>query len=308
MKITTLTLNPAFDLHCYAENFKPHQENFFEITAADAGGKGINVSRALKENGVESTAVTVVGRENGAEFLGRLAAEGLSVKAVEVEGRIRENITLHEKQKPETRISFAGFSMPKGALAEVKAAVGALSGEDVLVLAGSAPAGITEQDLVSFLLAQKAEGAALVIDSRSVSLSALASLRPYLIKPNKDEAASALGIELYSLADAKKAALALQGQGIENVLLSLGGEGALLACAAGTWYAKAPRITPVSTVGAGDSTLAGFLSAKRDSLSQAECLQRAVAFGSAACLAQGTKPPAPKDVAELLSKIKVEKL
>ena len=126
MKITTLTLNPAFDLHCYADAFLPQRENIFEITARDAGGKGVNVSRALKANSVENAAVCIVGSENGEEFLASLRAEGLTVRAVKAAGRIRENITLHEKEKAETRISFKGFAADEGLLAEVLDALGDL--------------------------------------------------------------------------------------------------------------------------------------------------------------------------------------
>lgn len=308
MRIITLTLNPAYDLHCFAETFLPYRENLFSVIARDAGGKGINVSRALLQNGVQSTAVCVVGRENGAEFLQRLAGEGIAVSAVEVEGRIRENITLHEKSKPETRISFEGFSMEEKVLLEVRRAIGTLCAGDICVLAGSAPAGITEQALVAFLLGIKEKGAALVIDSRSVSLSSMGALRPMLIKPNKDEAEKALGIEIHNLEQAKRAAEQLRESGIENVLLSLGAKGAVLASASGTFYAKVPRITPVSTIGAGDSTLAGFLCAKREGLSPARCLEKAAAFGSAACLTEGTAPPRAKDIAKLLEKIRAEAL
>ena len=75
MNIVTLTLNPAFDLHCYADAFKPYHENIFNVTARDAGGKGINVSRALSANGVENAAVCIVGNANGAEFLSILRAQ-----------------------------------------------------------------------------------------------------------------------------------------------------------------------------------------------------------------------------------------
>lgn len=308
MKIITLTLNPAFDLHCYADTFVPHSENLFEITARDAGGKGINVSRALTANGVENTAVCVVGRENGTEFLEGLRAEGLSVKAVETAGRIRENITLHEKENAETRISFKGFALDESQLTAVREAMGEIGEGCVVVFAGSAPEGLSEGAIVSFLQDIKSTGASLVIDSRALSLSAILSLRPMLIKPNKDEAEGALGIKLEGIEAAVNAANALHEKGVENVLLSLGGQGAILSCAAGTYYAPSPKIEVLSTVGAGDSTIAGFLSAKAEGLSDADALRRAVAFGSAACLLAGTAAPKPCDIAELLQKISVKEM
>ena len=308
MQIITVTLNPAFDVHCTTERFLPYRENIFDVSARDAGGKGVNVSRALLSNGVESLAVCAVGRENGAEFLQALRSEGLTVAAVAVEGRIRENITLHEKDNPETRISFSGFSMNEAALAEVKAAMGELREGSVCVLAGSAPKGISEQSLVSFLEEIKAAGARLVIDSRSLCAASVAGLRPMLIKPNKDEAEQALGVKIESREEAVAAAEALRERGSESVLLSLGGEGAILACSSGVYFAAAPRVEVLSTVGAGDSSLAGYLSAAAEGLGNGERLRRAVAFGSSACLLRGTAAPRPSDIAHLLEKTAVEKI
>ena len=308
MKITTLTLNPAFDLHCYADAFLPQRENLFEITARDAGGKGVNVSRALKANGVENAAVCIVGSENGEEFLASLRAEGLTVRAVKAAGRIRENITLHEKEKAETRISFKGFAADEGLLAEVLDALGDLGEGSTVVFSGRAPEGLTEAALVAFLKRIKDTGASLAIDSRALSLSSILSLRPMLIKPNKGEAEAALGVTLQSIEDAREAAETLHKKGVENVLLSLGGEGAILCADSGIYYAPCPEVAFLSTVGAGDSTVAGFLSAKAEGLSDAEALARAVAFGSAACMLAGTAAPRREDVAALIEKIKVQRL
>lgn len=308
MNIVTLTLNPAFDLHCYAERFFPYRENVFEITARDAGGKGINVSRALTKNGVKNTAACIIGSENGEEFLKMLKAEGLSLAAVTAEGRIRENITLHEKEKPETRISFPGFACTPSVLSELRSAIGAIGEGSVCVFAGSAPTGLPEEALVSFLQEIKSAGAALVIDSRSVSLPALIDLKPMLIKPNREEAERAIGVSIDGIEDAARAARSLQEKGIENVLLSLGGEGAILATKEGVYHAAAPKVEVLSTIGAGDSTIAGFLSAVAEGCSDEGRLARAVAFGSAACLLEGTAPPLPEDVVTLEGKISVKRV
>jgi 1-phosphofructokinase family hexose kinase len=305
MKIVTVTLNPAFDLHCYAEAFLPYHENVFEITARDAGGKGINVSRALTQNGVENVAACIVGRENGEEFLKMLEKEGIRTAAVFVDGRIRENITLHEKEKSETRISFPGFFAMPSVLSEVREAIGEIRDGDICVFSGSVPPGISEAAIVSFLTELKASGASLVIDSKSLSLDSLSALRPFLIKPNAEEAEKALGFSIDSIAAAANAAKALREKGIENVLLSLGGEGAVLATAKGVYYASAPAVSVLSTIGAGDSTIAGFLSALAEGLGSKEMLARAVAFGSAACEREGTAPPLAANVRRLEKNIVV---
>ena len=116
MKIITLTLNPAFDIHCYVPAFAPYHENLAKITDNEAGGKGVNISRALTVNGVDNLAIVVVGDENGDSFLKRLTADKMNYLAITVEGRIRENITLHTDNADETRISFEGFKTDESLL------------------------------------------------------------------------------------------------------------------------------------------------------------------------------------------------
>ena len=111
MNIITVTLNPAFDMHCYTEDFQPFHENLAKITACEAGGKGINISRALTVNGVDNVALAVVGEENEEAFIKSLRADKMDVRSIRWSGRIRENITLHTNNAPETRISFSGSAI-----------------------------------------------------------------------------------------------------------------------------------------------------------------------------------------------------
>ena len=121
MKIYTITLNPAYDVHAYAEQFAPFHENLACVTSREAGGKGVNLSRALQNGGTENTAVIVLGKDNCAEFKVELEAAGLQTILLEKPGRIRENLTLHCAEQPETRISFSGFAVDDSLLNEVAA-------------------------------------------------------------------------------------------------------------------------------------------------------------------------------------------
>ena len=296
MKIITLTLNPAFDIHCFAEAFKPYGESVVDIISKDAGGKGVNISRALTENGTESRAVLIVGDANGEEFLSMLKSDGLTTEAVFVNGRIRENITLHEKDKPETRISFRGFSCEKEILSKIKEVIGEVDGNTVITMTGSLPVGITGADVLALLRELKEKGAKVVIDSKSITLADLIGFKPWLIKPNHDEAEGYTGKRIGSYEDALEIAKELHLSGISNVIISLGGEGAVLSSDEGEFYVKAPRIEAISTIGAGDSMIAGFIQGEAEGETAEEKLKRAVAFGSAACLTEGTKPPRREDV------------
>ena len=147
-----------------------------------------------------------------------------------------------------------------------------------------------------------------MIDSRSFSLDDLRELRPFLIKPNQEEISEYLCREIDSFDEISEAAMALHSDGIENVMISLGGDGAMLACDEGVFVATPPRIDALSTIGAGDSAIAGFLAASKSGKSAPECLCNAVSFGSAACLTEGTKPPRPKDISDLLPLITLKRL
>lgn len=296
MKIITLTLNPAFDMHCYVNQFRPFHENIADITSFEAGGKGVNISRALAYNEIDNLAVIVVGDENSAEFVKLLEKDGMQSSVVETKGRIRENITLHSGGQDETRISFHGFSCDETILQAVEAKVGEVNEDTIVTFTGSLPKGISVDSVKAFLLKLKEQGAKIVIDSRSFSLSDLTEFKPWLVKPNRDEAEQYAGRQIYTIVDGIDVAKQLYALGIENVVLSLGKDGAVLVAKEGIFLAKTPKIEAVSTIGAGDSMIAGFIGAYAKKLSIQDCLKTSVAYGTAACMQSGTCPPKKEDI------------
>ena len=306
MKIVTLTLNPAYDVHCYTERFEPYRENLVTVTSRDAGGKGINISRALTRNGIPNRAVVIVGSENAADFCKLLDADRLNLHTVLSEGRIRENITLHCENAPETRISFGGFAADRTLLERVEEAIGEVDDETVITLTGRLPEGLNLKDVKAFLMRFRAHGAKIVIDSRSFSVSDLIECRPWLIKPNEEELAVYMDKDEVTPHDVQFFGKTLFEKGIENVMVSLGGAGACLYCKEGFFKAIPPQVKPISTIGAGDSSIAGFLAAFSQGKNAVECLQTAVSYGTAACLTEGTKAPMQKDVERVWKDIVVE--
>ena len=307
MKVITLTLNPAFDIHCEIADFQPYHENLAQITANDAGGKGINISRALTANGVDNLAFVLLGEENGADFERALARDGIACRKMTVPGRIRENLTCHTAGVPETRISFAGFSADR----ECLAAVGewletAVDRDTVVTFTGRAPDGADITDVMELLGRVQRRGGRLVIDSRSLQLAHLQAVKPWLIKPNQEEISHYLQREVTCFEQIAAAARQLHRDGIANVLVSLGEQGAMLVCEQGVFTATAPQVTVCSTVGAGDSMIAGFLAAEQQGMPARERLRLAVAYGSAACMTQGTRPPEHSEIVRLLPLVQVE--
>lgn len=297
MKILTLTLNPAYDIHCYAENFEPFHENLAKVTDYEAGGKGVNISRALTVCGVKNTALVLLGKENGSDFVARLSADGIRYRAIEVPGRIRENITLHTNGKPETRISFEGFRADTALLGEVEKAILDTVGKgDVVTVTGRNPAGMEIADVKAMLARLTERGIRIVIDSRSFSLDDLLEVKPFLIKPNEEEISAYLGRTVSTFEEVRAAATGLHEAGITNVMISLGAKGAMLVCDKGCFTAMAPKVDAVSTIGAGDSSIAGFLAATAAGMEPDRALRMAVSYGSAACMTSGTRPPEKADV------------
>ena len=307
MKIITLTLNPAFDLHCEANDLALYRENILRISSREAGGKGVNISRALDATGIESTAILLVGEENGAEYLKMLEKDGINTQAIQRNGRIRENITVHEPKRAETRLSFGGMEADESVICDMLGLIGEVGEDSIITLTGSLPNGLHSDNVLKALRWLKENGARIVIDSRSVGLRELCDFAPWLIKPNKQEAESYLGCAIDSPRDAIKVACELRAHGLENAMISLGAEGAVLANQDGYYYAKAPYADAVSTIGAGDSMIAGFIAATLDGLSPEGCLSRAVAYGTAACTQIGTMPPTACEIARFEKEISVTK-
>lgn len=299
MKITTLTLNPAFDIHVSLRSFPLGKESLADTVSRDIGGKGINISRALTANGIENTALVVVGDENRADFIQGMEQAGLTYQELPWAGRIRENITIHPEIEPETRLSFKGFECDGSLLQKAEERIDA---DGIITFTGSVPAGISAEEIEEFLKNLQSNGARLVIDSKSVSLEMLKRIKPWLIKPNAEEIEAYYGAA-QSEAELCAIAMDLHQSGIANAMISLGGEGAILAAEGKLYRAKAPIIEAVSTVGAGDSAIAGFIGCEGDAK---ERLRHAIAYGSAACLLEGTNPPLPKDIATLLEQIEIK--
>ena len=308
MKIITITLSPAFDVHCEADSLLLGHENLLRIIRREAGGKGVNISRALLAGDIDSLTVVVLGTENGEDFAKCLQEDGLCVTPIFTSGRIRENVTVHNRSGEETRFSFEVESTNASVLESLWDVLKEHElGDTFVTLTGRIPAGIPLPIVKELVRELQNRGARVIIDSRSFSLSDLAECTPYLIKPNEEEISKYMGKDVGSIDEAIEAASVIHDLGIENVMITLGGDGAVLVSDDGAWSAKAPSIIPISTIGAGDSSIAGFLSAISKGYSKAEALRAAVAYGSAACLTEGTRPPRKEDIERIAPNIKIER-
>ena len=302
MNIITVTLNPAIDVHIFSNrDDMPRAER----TVRHSGGKGINVSRALSHFGVDSLCYAIVGRENMDSFLEPLTDVNLVYDVVL--GRVRENVHYHLKGG-ERVAPGAGPCVTKSDIERMRERLllGINSGT-MLVFSGSIPPSSDKDAILNFLLEAKARGARIILDSRSFDLDDIRRIYPYLIKPNKDEFIDLLGVGNEPF-DATYLLNSLGSDVSENVILTLGENGAVLYNGREVYLATFPEIEAVSTTGAGDSVIAGFLFGVNNGESLTESFRTGVAFGSASCLTDGTLPPRIEDVNKIRDRVAVNKI
>ncbi len=293
--IVTFTANPSVDRTAEVGKLVRGAVIRAHQIRVDAGGKGINVSRALAANGHRSVAVLPSGGAEGAQLCALLAAAHVPVLAVPVAGAIRANVTIVEADGTTTKINEPG---PDLSAAELEALTGALletaaDGADWVVLSGSLPPGVPAELYAELTVRLRAQGVLVALDTAGSLLRAAVAGGPDLIKPNVRELEQASGVEVRKPGDVLAAVARLRLAGARDVLASLGADGAVLVDQTGAWHANAPVVVPRSTVGAGDSMLAGFLAGGGRG---PEALAEGVAWAAAAVSLPGSRMPTPAEI------------
>lgn len=272
-------------------------------TIDQPGGKGVNISRACVAAGIATCAVLPVAPDD--RFVRELADLGVPSAPVLPAGPMRVNLTITEPDGTTTKLNAAGATVGESDLAALTDRVLSLAAGDWVVLAGSLPPG-APADWYAVLAARlRRHGHRVAVDTSDEALAAVVvgltpTTAPTLLKPNAEELATVVGIDPAVLeADPRKVAAAarvLVQRGAGAVLATLGGAGAVLVDATGAWLATPPPTRVVSTVGAGDSSLFGYLLADLRGDAAPDRLATAVAYGSAAAGLPGTTVPTPHDV------------
>ena len=292
--IVTVTLNPSVDRTVALDRLERGRVLRATSTRVDPGGKGINVARALTGHGVKARAVLALGGPEG-DHLGRLLAEaGVDVLSVRIAGSIRSNVTVVEPDGTTTKINEPGARLTREETATlIEVAVTAAADAQWLVASGSLPPGAAETVYADLVAALAGTATRVGVDTSGPALAASLSARPALVKPNRQELQECVGRPLRTLGDVVDACRTLCDRGALAVLASLGSGGALLMDTTGVYHAHGPVAVPVSSVGAGDALLAGFLAAGGEG---SEALIEAVAWGAAAVTLPGSRMPLPSDL------------
>ncbi|WP_445527153.1 1-phosphofructokinase [Streptomyces cyslabdanicus] len=292
--IVTVTPNPSLDRTYEVPSLERGQVVRATGERMDPGGKGVNVSRAVAAAGRRTVAVLPLGGAPGALVADLLDAQGIDVAPVPVAGATRSNIALAEADGVLTKINAPGPELSAEEQESLLETVRRRSrGADWIACCGSLPRGLAPSWYADLVARAHEAGARIALDTSGPALLEALREGPDLVKPNAAELAEAVGRSLATVGDAVKAAEELRGLGARTVLASLGADGQLLVDDAGAWFGSARVDAVRSNVGAGDSSLAGFLIAGGTG---PEALALAVAHGAAAVQLPGSLMPTPAEL------------
>ena len=258
-RVLTVTLNPALDLTVQLPVLRLGEVNRSDNMQAHAAGKGLNVAQVLADLGHQLTVTGFLGEANAQPFEQLFSARGFADEFVRVAGETRSNIKLAEADGRITDINGPGLEVGAAQRDELLARLERLvPGHELVVVAGSLPRGVEVPWFVELLQRLARLGARVALDTSGAALREGLALSPWLIKPNEEELAQARGLDPADAQALADEARRLNAR-IEHVVMSQGAEGVSWFAPAAAWHAQPPKVRVVSTVGAGDSLLAGML-------------------------------------------------
>lgn len=307
--IYTVTLNPALDRTVAVMRLQEDDITRILYERWYAGGKGIDVSRALRELGGQSIALGLVGGYDGLHLEGLLINAGVMSDFTKISGETRTNIIIKEEASGRQMvISASGPEVSAGEIGQLYQHVLQAQSMDYLVLSGSLPRGVTHNLYGQLILAGRKKKSFVVLDTDGVALKESVSYQPTCIKPNTHELSRLVERELVNEQDIIAACEEVHKEGISYVLVSRGKEGLILSTGEQRIKAVAPPVKVDSTVGAGDSTVAGFVLAHCQGKDLKECVRLGCAAGTASAKTPGTELCHRAEVENILPLIEITSL
>ena len=259
-RILTLTLNPALDLTVRLARLEPGEVNRSETMLTHAAGKGVNVAQVLADLGHQVTVGGFLGEDNPQAFEALIARRGFVDAFIRVPGETRSNIKIAEQGGRVTDINAPGPQVTELAQQALLNQLTLIApGHDAVVVAGSLPRGVSPLWFQGLLEQLKNLGLKVALDTSGEALRVGLKASPWLIKPNTEELAEALDCPTGSVDQQAQAAERLHAEGIEHVVISHGADGVNWFSPGTALHATPPQVSVASTVGAGDSLLAGML-------------------------------------------------
>ena len=308
--IYTVTLNPAIDKTVVIDNFSAGSVNRVKSVREDPGGKGINVSKCLKSLGTDSVATMILAGEAGQRLERMVAGLEIPVLSVWTAGESRTNLKIIDPVKKEnTDINEPGPMVSAALLEELKIKLGkVVVPEDIVILSGSLPAGVDKGLYGEWTAYFRDLGACVYLDADGEPMQKGMAVVPYMIKPNNDELAALLGKANLTMEEMIAEGQRLYNTGIAEIVISLGGDGALFINEDGCFRAEGLTVAVKSTVGAGDSVVAATAYGQQEKMDRETRIRLAVAIGAASVMQSGTQPPEKELVWELAKQVQLKKL
>jgi 1-phosphofructokinase family hexose kinase len=312
--IVTVTLNAAIDRTLLVPNFQLGQRHRASVGFTSAGGKGINIARAARNLGVPVVATGLAGGRNGTLLVEELTTEGILNDFVRIRGESRTSTAvLDPTSNVYTEINEWGPEVADDELDVLREKLSYLGqGADYVVFAGSLPRGVDPGLYRELIRDANKRGLLTVLDSEGEALRLGLEAEPYLVAPNLREAEALVGHEFVDQDDLTTGLDEIAELGARNVIITLeNGCYALLSAERGEdvrLRARPPRLEPVSTVGAGDTLLAGFIAARMNDRSHEDALRSAVAAGAASVLEAGPGRFDPREAARLTTHVGLDQL
>ena len=302
--IYTVTINPSIDYIVQLPELHLGLVNRMAYDNKLPGGKGINVSRILRELGHDSVAWGFMGGFTGRFITDALEKDGLKTDFTPVAADTRINVKI--KAEEETEINGKGPAVTPAEIAAFKEKFAHLTADDIVIFAGSLVPNLDDDFYFELIKIIQGKGAQFVIDTTGESLRKALQEKPLVVKPNNHELAELFGVEFSGIDDIIKYAQKLREMGAQYVMISMAGDGGLLVTADGVYRSLAPQGTVVNSVGAGDSMLAGFTGTYADTHDPVEAFRYGLASGSATAFSEDLATRAKID--EILPQIKITKI
>jgi|GEM_PF-545688 len=310
-RFIALSLNPALDTTLWIDGLE-REYNQVLGEQCEAAGKAVNVARVLKAFDCPCKMLILAGENNRRKYFSRLDSDAIDYDAVFLSGEIRENISLVLPDDKMIRLARPGFTVSKAQIDEIKAHLAKMITPGTLaVVAGKNPIGLSEAEFIDLCAFIESKGAVLAVDTSSVKECDICAIRPWIIKPNLEELELMTGETLDTHEKLAAAFARFHREGVQHILLSMGGDGVLYSGGEGSDYqllrAEVPQVHVKSTVGAGDSTLAGFLLSYHKGKAIDECVRVAASFGTASVMIDGTNPPRKQELEQVYPQVRVSK-
>ncbi|MBQ5961073.1 MAG: 1-phosphofructokinase family hexose kinase [Firmicutes bacterium] len=313
--ILTVTANASIDKRAVVKKAVPGAVNRIRECTYSAGGKGLNVSRAVRIAGAEVTATGFLAGHAGRYIAEKLAEENIPADFVWIPGETRSCLNIWDEEKQET----TEYLEPGPActaedgqklLDKIRSYTEGSDRAEIITVSGSVPQGCSAGLYREILQIGKDHGIRVLLDTSGKLLedALKGEAQPFLIKPNLDEIRMLTGRETLRTGEISEAAEVLHRKGIEAVVISLGAEGAVLSCPQGLFRAIVPKVTAVNTVGCGDTMVGGFAVALSRGAGLPEALRFASAVSAAAAMTDRTGFYLLSDMEEMLGRIEIRQI